>query len=72
VEHDQNHLKQFFQVDGAQNHLVACKVSQLGEADDDTVTVYSMKNFTQPKTSNMGMVQATVIFSIHYKIKFLY
>jgi hypothetical protein len=39
VEHDQNHLKQTFQVVGAQNHLVAYMVSQLGEADDDTVTI---------------------------------
>jgi len=31
-----------------------------------------MKNLTQPKTSKMGMVQPTVLFSTHYKIKFLY
>jgi hypothetical protein len=70
VEHDQNHLKQTFRVAGAQSHLVACMVSQLGEADDDTVTV--LKSLTQPKTSKMGMVQPTMLLSIHYKIKFLY
>jgi hypothetical protein len=45
-----------FQVDGAQYHLVACMVSRLGEADDDTVMVSGLKNLTPPKTSTMGMV----------------
>lgn len=67
--HDQKkHLKQIFPVQDVQSHPGACMVSQLGEADDDTVTISSLNNLTQPDTSNLGTVHITVLVSVTSEI----